>query len=436
MTAATVLVGALAPSGARADEAAPADVPAAAEGAPEASRVRVAERLRESTVAVEVGDTRGSGFVVGPERWVVTSAHVVSGYATAPVLLRFSDGSQARGELIALDAPHDLAVVAVRGRVRAQPLPIAREAPRVGQSVLAFGSPYGLDGTLTRGIVSAVRDQPLGHVSDAGGAPVVVHGVLQTDAPLNPGSSGGPLVDSRGEVVGVSTAIVSIGGGSQGIGFAVPASDVRALLDQLRARDASPGAEASSGDGAASPASGAGTVPQPGTNAGSESHPAADLEGDVGAADRVTLAGRLGLEAMSAVSGAVSGLRLRTVRRSSAAFRAGLRGSDDPAPGYVRRLGVSWDGHVILGVDGTSVGGLAALEAALTAALEAGRPAVWMHVTVGEGLVDSTVRVPLPSPAAPASNTAPASKPAPADARRPAAEAPARGLPSAAPSPG
>src|SRR5690606_6356438 len=102
----------------------------------------------------------------------------------------------------------------------------------VGQTVLAFGSPFGLEGTLTQGIISALRDVPPGSALGGG----AVRRLIQTDAPINPGNSGGPLVSSRGDVIGVNTAILSRTGGSHGIGFAVPSSHVRALLEDLRRR--------------------------------------------------------------------------------------------------------------------------------------------------------------------------------------------------------
>jgi S1-C subfamily serine protease len=192
------------------------------------ARIAVARRLKEATVTVLAGRSEGSGFLVEPAGWVVTNAHVASGARLSGRLaVRLSDGSQREAELLAYDAQHDLAVARVEGKVPA-PLELGESGQvQVGQSVLAFGSPFGLEGTLTQGIVSAIRD-----VSAIGNGKV--QGVIQTDAPINPGNSGGPLVDARGKVIGVNTAILSRGGGSNGIGFAVPASYVRELLDELR----------------------------------------------------------------------------------------------------------------------------------------------------------------------------------------------------------
>src|SRR5690606_18565225 len=121
----------------------------------------------------------------------------------------------------------------VRGEVPARPLPLGDSSQvAVGQTVLAFGSPFGLDGTLTQGIVSALRDVPPGSALGGGR----VRRLIQTDAPINPGNSGGPLVSSRGEVIGVNTAILSRTGGSHGIGFAIPSSYVSELLDEVRRR--------------------------------------------------------------------------------------------------------------------------------------------------------------------------------------------------------
>ena len=155
--------------------------------------------------------------MVGPHGFVVTNAHVASGARWSGRLrVRFGDGGMRPAVLIAYDAVHDLAVAQVDGDVRVRPLVLGdSDDVRVGQSVLAFGSPFGLEGTLTQGIVSARRD--VGAIGQG-----EVRNVIQTDAPINPGNSGGPLVDAKGEVVGINTAILSRSGASNGIGFAVP----------------------------------------------------------------------------------------------------------------------------------------------------------------------------------------------------------------------
>src|SRR5690606_10285454 len=188
---------------------------------------------QESTVSVISGPSTGSGFVVGEERWIVTNSHVIRPARRYGVRVHFSSGTTRRAAVL-LDSPeHDLAVLAVEGEVPARPLALGDSSDVVvGQTVLAFGSPFGLEGTLTQGIVSAIRDVPPGSALGGGS----VRRLIQTDAPINPGNSGGPLVSSRGEVIGVNTAILSRTGGSHGIGFAVPSSYVSSLLDGVRER--------------------------------------------------------------------------------------------------------------------------------------------------------------------------------------------------------
>lgn len=197
----------------------------------EETRIRLAELLTRSTVAVATAPgTVGSGFVAGPGLQVITNLHVVAGNPT--VELRFSDGQSIPATVVATDPEWDLALVEPLAPVDSPPPPLRlgdSSRARVGQSVLAMGAPFGLQGTLTLGILSARRALPL----PSGG---VMRDVLQTDAAINPGNSGGPLVDARGRVIGVSTAIFSRSGGNQGIGFAVPANAARDFLASVRAR--------------------------------------------------------------------------------------------------------------------------------------------------------------------------------------------------------
>ena len=157
---------------------------------------------RVAPAVVHVGDGRGgaSGFVIAPDGWILTNAHVVERSST--VEISFRDGTIARGTVEGRDAATDLAVVRVPGG----PLVAAElgdsDALRVGQLVIAIGDPLGFQSTVTTGVVSALgrslraRDGRL------------IENVIQTDAALNPGNSGGPLVDTAGRVVGVNTAII------------------------------------------------------------------------------------------------------------------------------------------------------------------------------------------------------------------------------------
>ncbi|HXY38662.1 MAG TPA: trypsin-like peptidase domain-containing protein [Vicinamibacteria bacterium] len=178
-----------------------------------------------------------SGVVIDSDGLVVTNAHVVSGagrIAVQPALpadpgrtgdLGHGSGAKLEATVVGVDEATDLALLRVTAR-DLRPLRLAdSDQLRQGQLVLAFGSPLGLGNTVTMGVVSAVARQ-LG--------PDETLAYIQTDAPINPGSSGGPLVDSHGEVVGINTMILSQSGGSEGVGLAIPANTVRAIVEQLR----------------------------------------------------------------------------------------------------------------------------------------------------------------------------------------------------------
>ncbi|MCG5212000.1 trypsin-like peptidase domain-containing protein [Streptosporangium soli] len=175
----------------------------------------IAAQVLPSVVSVQAGGSSGSGFVIDAAGHILTNEHVVSGSAQVSVVLE--DGRRLRADVIGSDDRNDLAVLAVPAGQGLVPAVLGRSGDvTVGDQVLAVGSPLGLSGTVTSGIVSAVdREVPFGR----GGQTTAV----QTDASINPGNSGGPLVNARGEVIGVNTAILSRrGGGSIGIGFAIP----------------------------------------------------------------------------------------------------------------------------------------------------------------------------------------------------------------------
>jgi putative serine protease PepD len=198
----------------------------------------IADAVLPTVVSLEVRGERqgssGSGFVVRPDGYIVTNSHVVSGAADGgTITATFSDGVQAKARIVGRSPTYDLAVV----RVDRADLPTAplgeSDRLRVGDSVVAVGSPLGLSGTVTTGIVSAL-DRPV-TTSDAGEASYI--SAIQTDASINPGNSGGPLVDSRGRVVGITSAIATLGtgrsSGSIGLGFAIPVSQAREIIEQL-----------------------------------------------------------------------------------------------------------------------------------------------------------------------------------------------------------
>jgi S1-C subfamily serine protease len=169
----------------------------------------------------------GSGFIWDPAGHVVTNVHVIAGAAAANVKL--ADGRDYEAILVGASLAHDIAVLKIRvPKNQPQPMAVGTSHDlRVGQKVFAIGNPFGLDWTLTTGIVSAL-DRSL--EGDSGS---VIRHLIQTDAAINPGNSGGPLLDSSGRLIGVNTAIYSPSGASAGVGFAVPVDTVNRVVPQL-----------------------------------------------------------------------------------------------------------------------------------------------------------------------------------------------------------
>jgi len=214
------------------------DTPPVAAGGAQAA-TSVAANVLPSVVSIQVngagGQGTGSGFVLDGRGHILTNNHVVDG--ASQVLLQFSNGRQVTGRVVGVDAAADIAVVRVAGAGVIRPVRLGRSAQlRVGESVVAIGSPLGLTGTVTAGIVSAVNRQAnLGN----SGRPQTT---IQTDASINPGNSGGPLVNAAGQVVGVNTAIATVGSdrntGSIGIGFAIPIDRAAAVAARIIASSA------------------------------------------------------------------------------------------------------------------------------------------------------------------------------------------------------
>ena len=173
----------------------------------------------------------GSGFVLDKAGHIVTNFHVVDGASSVEV--SFSNNESMPAEIVGVDASTDLAVLKVQARSRAlTPLPLGRsDDVRVGDAVVAIGNPFGLNRTVTAGIVSALQRQITAPNSYS------IDHVIQTDAPINQGNSGGPLLNALGEVIGVNAQIVPGGsgvqGGNVGIGFAIPIDTVRNVVAQL-----------------------------------------------------------------------------------------------------------------------------------------------------------------------------------------------------------
>ena len=170
---------------------------------------------------------QGSGFVFDRSGHVVTNQHVVAGASSISV--SFWNGVEVDAEVVGTDASTDLAVIRVDAPAGLlSPLRIAdSSAVDVGDPVLAMGSPFGLEGTITSGIVSALHRQMTAPNN------FTITDTIQTDAAINHGNSGGPLLDNRGRVIGVNAQIESESGGSDGVGFAIPSNTVRSIARQL-----------------------------------------------------------------------------------------------------------------------------------------------------------------------------------------------------------
>lgn len=247
----------------------------------------------------------GSGFAWDERGHIVTNFHVVAGAAGARV--RLSDGRDVPASLVGVSPAHDLAVLKLDVPKPPPPLPIgSSDDLRVGQKTFAIGNPFGLDWTLTTGIVSAL-DRAL-PARDGG----LIEHLIQTDAAINPGNSGGPLLDSAGRLIGVNTASFSPSGASAGVGFAVPVDTVNRVVPQLIGR-------------------------------GKYSRPALGIEVDEDVNRVVTQ--RLGKE----------GVAVLRVRPGSAAAAAGLEGIRTLSDGTIT------SGDLIVAVDGRSVDSVARL---------------------------------------------------------------------------
>jgi len=166
----------------------------------------------------------GTGFIINKDGYIITNNHVVE--KADEIKVTFTDKREFEAEIIGRDAKTDLALIRIKSDQDLTPLPFGdSDKLEVGDWVVAIGNPYGLGNTVTAGIVSAkYRKIGAGHYEN----------FIQTDASINPGNSGGPLLNIKGEVVGINTAIFSQNGGSVGIGFAIPVNMAKDLLPQLK----------------------------------------------------------------------------------------------------------------------------------------------------------------------------------------------------------
>ena len=198
----------------------------------------IAGRVLPSVVSIETmskdGGGSGSGFVIDTNGYLLTNNHVVADALTIKVIL--NDGREYAAKILGRDESYDLAVLKIKTTgLKALQFGDSSKV-QVGDSVIAFGSPLGLSGTVTQGIISA-KDRPVTAGDENSSTSFI--SALQTDAAINPGNSGGPLVDATGAVIGVNSAIASLGSalgsqsGSIGLGFAIPINQARKTADQL-----------------------------------------------------------------------------------------------------------------------------------------------------------------------------------------------------------
>ncbi|MFY9662478.1 MAG: trypsin-like peptidase domain-containing protein [Terriglobales bacterium] len=246
---------------------------------------------------------QGSGFVIDKEGRILTNYHVIADARQVEVTLH--DRKKYKATIVGTDKSHDLAIVQIKAP-NLQPMTLGDSTNlQVGQKVYAIGNPFGLAGTLTRGIVSSIRQ-----VQEPDG--LVIDEAIQTDAAINPGNSGGPLLNYHGQVIGINTMIASSVGQSAGIGFAIPINTAKAVLNDLltlgRVRR---------------PALGVRTIP---------------IDSEI--ADELSLAAEYGLLIVQAVPG-------------GSADRAGLRGGTERA--YLGNTPIMIGGDLIVAIDGEKV---------------------------------------------------------------------------------
>ncbi len=209
---------------------------------PDGSVADIAERVSPTVVSIDVAagsqSGTGSGFVVRPDGYILTNNHVVAAAAEGgTITVVFQDGRQLPAKIIGRDASYDLAVVKVEASGLATATLGNSDGVVVGDLAIAIGSPLGLQGTVTAGIISALN-RPV-TTGDLGDASFI--NAIQTDAAINPGNSGGPLVDGAGSVIGVNSAIATLGSGvggssqsgSIGLGFAIPVNQAKRIADEL-----------------------------------------------------------------------------------------------------------------------------------------------------------------------------------------------------------
>jgi putative serine protease PepD len=212
------------------------------------SLASIAAAVRPSVVSIATSNATGSGVIISADGYILTNNHVAATANGSNVQITLSDGSTVQGKLVGTDAKTDLAVYQAQNLSKQlTPAKFGNSgALRVGDTVLAIGSPLGLDGSVTSGIVSALNrtidessDQqpqnPFSPNNNQNSTPsATIAGAIQTDAAINPGNSGGALVNTNGEVVGINTAIATDGSdGNIGVGFAIPSNRAKTVAEDL-----------------------------------------------------------------------------------------------------------------------------------------------------------------------------------------------------------
>jgi len=282
---------------------------------------------------------QGSGFIIDKEGHILTNYHVVADARQVEITLH--NHKKYRATIVGMDRPHDLAVIQIKAQDLTPAVLGDSRNLQVGQKVYAIGNPFGLSGTMTRGIVSSIRSvrEPDGMTIDE---------AIQTDAAINPGNSGGPLMNWHGEVIGINTMIASSVGQSAGIGFAIPINTAKAVLNDLvtlgRVRR---------------PALGVRTIP-------------IDPE----------LANEMGLAADS-------GLLIVQVVPGGSADRAGLRGGSERA--YLGNTPIMLGGDLIIAIDDEKVSD----QQDLTQMMNNHRAGDTVRITIYRGKQKMTVNVVL-----------------------------------------
>ncbi|MGN9766250.1 trypsin-like peptidase domain-containing protein [Micromonospora sp. SD12] len=203
---------------------------------------RIAAAVQPSVVSIATGNGEGSGVILTADGFVLTNNHVIASATDGKVVVTFADGKTAQAQIRGTDPKTDLAVVKADGVSGLKAATFGdSDAMQVGDQVLALGSPLGLQGSVTAGILSA-RDRTIQAGSgeqrqEPNQGASSIAGLLQTDAPINPGNSGGALVNTRGEVIGINTAIATAGQGSSGnigVGFAIPSNKAKDVAGKLQ----------------------------------------------------------------------------------------------------------------------------------------------------------------------------------------------------------